>query len=76
MRSTLLLLAATSTLATTLLAAPPAPGPFDGKTWWKHVQVLADDNMEGRETGSPGLRKINPDQSVAGVNYTLIIRGE
>ena len=57
MRSTLLLFAATSTLATTLLAAPPAPEPFDGKTWWKHVQVLADDNMEGRETGSPGLRK-------------------
>ncbi|MFL6261707.1 MAG: M28 family metallopeptidase [Thermoanaerobaculia bacterium] len=57
MRSTLLPLAATLTLATGLLAAPPTPGHFDGKTWWKHVQVLADDNMEGRETGSPGLRK-------------------
>jgi Zn-dependent M28 family amino/carboxypeptidase len=56
MRSILLLLAATFALATSLLAAPPAPH-FDGKTWWKHVQVLADDNMEGRETGSPGLRK-------------------
>src|SRR5215831_12201619 len=30
---------------------------FDGKTWWNHVKVLADDNMEGRETGSEGLRK-------------------
>ena len=30
---------------------------FDGKTWWDHVKVLAADNMEGRETGSPGLRK-------------------
>jgi Zn-dependent M28 family amino/carboxypeptidase len=57
MRSILLLLAATFALATSLLAAPPAPSHFDGKTWWKHVQVLADDNMEGRETGSPGLRK-------------------
>jgi Zn-dependent M28 family amino/carboxypeptidase len=57
MRSTLLLLAATFALATSLPAAPPTPGHFDGKTWWKHVQVLADDNMEGRETGSPGLRK-------------------
>jgi Zn-dependent M28 family amino/carboxypeptidase len=57
MRSTLLLFAATSALATSLLAAPPVPGHFDGQTWWKHVQVLADDNMEGRETGSPGLRK-------------------
>jgi len=57
MRSILLLFAATSALATSLLAAPSAPSHFDGKTWWKHVQVLADDNMEGRETGSPGLRK-------------------
>ena len=30
---------------------------FDGKTWWEHVKVLAADNMEGRDTGSPGLRK-------------------
>jgi Zn-dependent M28 family amino/carboxypeptidase len=30
---------------------------FDGKTWWEHVKVLADDSMEGRETGSEGLRK-------------------
>jgi Zn-dependent M28 family amino/carboxypeptidase len=30
---------------------------FNGHTWWDHVKVLADDNMEGRDTGSPGLRK-------------------
>jgi len=30
---------------------------FDGKTWWAFVSVLADDKMEGRETGSAGLRK-------------------
>ena len=30
---------------------------FDGKSWWGYVQVLADDKMEGRETGSEGLRK-------------------
>lgn len=30
---------------------------FDGKTWWNYVKVLADDNMQGRETGSPGLKK-------------------
>jgi Zn-dependent M28 family amino/carboxypeptidase len=30
---------------------------FDGTTWWDHVKVLADDNMEGRDTGSAGLRK-------------------
>ena len=34
-----------------------APSHFDGKTWWDHVKVLADDNMEGRETGSAGLRR-------------------
>lgn len=30
---------------------------FDGKSWWDHVKVLADDNMEGRQTGSAGLRR-------------------
>src|ERR1700686_1188627 len=34
-----------------------APNHFDGKTWWDYVKVLADDNMEGRETGSAGLRR-------------------
>jgi Zn-dependent M28 family amino/carboxypeptidase len=30
---------------------------FDGNAWWGHVKILADDNMEGRETGSAGLRR-------------------
>ena len=30
---------------------------FDGKSWWEHVKVLAADNMEGRDTGSSGLKK-------------------
>ena len=30
---------------------------FDGESWWDSVKVLADDNMEGRETGSEGLKK-------------------
>ena len=34
-----------------------APTHFDGKTWWDYVKVLADDNMEGRETGSDGLKR-------------------
>ena len=38
-------------------AQQPAPNHFDGKTWWSHVKILADDSMEGRETGSEGLRK-------------------
>ncbi len=37
---------------------PTAANPaFDGKSWWDYVKVLADDNMEGRETGSEGLRR-------------------
>ena len=43
-----------------LAAACAQPAPkihFDGKSWWGHVKVLAADDMEGRETGSPGLRK-------------------
>src|SRR5262249_2711201 len=30
---------------------------FDGQSWWNYVKVLAADNMEGRETGSPALRR-------------------
>ena len=32
----------------------PAQSPAPGQSWWDYVKVLADDNMEGRETGSPG----------------------
>src|SRR5437879_1174908 len=30
---------------------------FDGNSWWEHVKFLADDSLEGRDTGSEGLRK-------------------
>jgi Zn-dependent M28 family amino/carboxypeptidase len=42
------------------LAAQQSPQParrFDGQSWWAHVKFLADDSLEGRETGSEGLRK-------------------
>jgi len=29
---------------------------FDGQTWWNYVKVLADDKLEGRDTGSRGER--------------------
>src|ERR1700674_4768943 len=57
MNAKLLLLIPTLGLAVSLLAQQPAANHFDGKTWWNHVKVLADDKMEGRETGSEGLRK-------------------
>src|SRR5271165_6077887 len=49
-------------LSTALVAQNPsspasAVPNFDGKTWWDYVKVLADDNMEGRETGSDGLKR-------------------
>lgn len=28
-----------------------------GKQWWSHIQFLASDNLEGRDTGSPGFEK-------------------
>src|SRR5262244_3884208 len=43
--------------AAVVAAQKPAKLLFDGKTWWDHVKVIADDSMEGRETGSLGLRK-------------------
>ena len=44
-------------IATALPAIAQNSNSFDGHTWWDHVKVLADDSMEGRDTGSPGLRK-------------------
>jgi Zn-dependent M28 family amino/carboxypeptidase len=29
---------------------------FDGQSWWSHVKFLADDKLEGRDTGSRGER--------------------
>src|SRR5438445_481242 len=34
-----------------------SPSHFDGNMWWSHVKFLADDSLEGRDTGSEGLRK-------------------
>ena len=52
-----LLIWATIALAANIHAQTPAPKNFDGNTWWNYVKVLADDKMEGRDTGSAGLRK-------------------
>jgi Zn-dependent M28 family amino/carboxypeptidase len=30
---------------------------FDGQTWWNHIKFLADDKLEGRDTGSRGERE-------------------
>ena len=36
------------------LSAPVLAQGDDGAAWWAHVQILADDAMEGRGTGTPG----------------------
>jgi hypothetical protein len=43
----------------TLLTAPAACAAQspEAKRWWDHVTFLANDSMEGRETGSEGYRK-------------------
>jgi hypothetical protein len=41
-------------LAATVFAADYAA---EGKLWWAHIQFLADDKLEGRNTGSEGYRK-------------------
>jgi Zn-dependent M28 family amino/carboxypeptidase len=51
-----LLLSTALTAQRTPAPTPTAPN-FDGKSWWDYVKVLAADDMEGRETGSEGLRK-------------------
>ena len=50
-RLSLVLLLATLVGTTVSHAARPA------ERWWAHVQFLADDALEGRDTGSPGHRK-------------------
>jgi Zn-dependent M28 family amino/carboxypeptidase len=43
--------------ASASVAQTSSQSHFDGQSWWDYVKVLADDNMEGRETGSDGLRR-------------------
>ncbi|MFY0525756.1 M28 family metallopeptidase [Archangium gephyra] len=50
------LIAALALLCAPAARAADAPAP-DGANWWKHVEFLASDALEGRETGSEGYRK-------------------
>ena len=44
-------------LLTSTACAAYAAANFDGQSWWSTVKVLADDKLEGRETGSTGERQ-------------------
>jgi Zn-dependent M28 family amino/carboxypeptidase len=37
-------------------SSSPANLHFNGQSWWEKVKVIADDKMEGRDTGSAGER--------------------
>jgi len=41
-------------IALSASAASQSAAHFDGQSWWDYVKVLADDKMEGRDTGSRG----------------------
>jgi hypothetical protein len=43
-------------VALVLLALSPLAAQSDADRWWAHVRFLADDKMEGRQTGSPAHR--------------------
>jgi len=55
LRSLFFLLIISSAFAQT--SSQPGTPIFDGQSWWNYVKVLADDNMEGRDTGSEGLKR-------------------
>jgi Zn-dependent M28 family amino/carboxypeptidase len=41
-------------LAFNVFASAQTVSHFDGHTWWDYIKVIADDKMEGRDTGSRG----------------------
>jgi hypothetical protein len=45
------------TIASVATMPARAASASDGERWWSHVRILADDKLEGRDTGSPGHRK-------------------
>lgn len=57
MRKDLCFLVAIPVFAGIAVAQQQPTKHFDGSSWWEQVEFLADDNLEGRETGSEGLRK-------------------
>lgn len=57
MRRALWIGAAAMAAAWSLAGAEKANWDALGKRWWAHVQYLADDKLEGRDTGSAGFEK-------------------
>jgi Zn-dependent M28 family amino/carboxypeptidase len=47
----------TITMAVTLAATAATRGDDTAARWWSHVEALANDGMEGRNTGSPAHKR-------------------
>src|SRR6476469_3629941 len=47
----------TVTLLTMLTGSIGVRGDDTAARWWSHVEALANDGMEGRNTGSPGHKR-------------------
>jgi hypothetical protein len=47
----------TTTAVVLVLAMGAAAPDRDGKRWWSFVEMLANDDMQGRDTGSAAHRK-------------------
>jgi Zn-dependent M28 family amino/carboxypeptidase len=57
MKSTLAASAFALLVIAPLAGQSPSPAGDDQARWWAHVKTLADDGLEGRQTGSDGYRK-------------------
>ena len=51
-----ILFASICVVVTAQQPSTPANLHFNGQSWWEKVKVIADDKMEGRDTGSSGER--------------------
>jgi Zn-dependent M28 family amino/carboxypeptidase len=57
-RTNLFLVALLALALSSVTPAQQVPAtPFDGNSWWNHIKFLADDSLQGRDTGSDGLRQ-------------------
>ncbi len=56
-KSSALVFAVVFAVLLALSAAAQPTSHFDGQSWWNHIKVLADDKLEGRDTGSRGERE-------------------
>src|SRR6476646_6335970 len=55
MKRTLVVALLSAAAAVTTAVAQSADLASEAKSWWAHVQFLADDKLEGRNVGTPGF---------------------